>query len=186
LMALCAKMPWKTAVLNYIDICSMIVINFIIVSSSSFVIKKGNDMQSFVVFHLFILTLFFGFGLYVVGAALYWAKVRGLSGAYGSDTHVGKISQAWLDFIKVSAMVDDELLANCIKTLTEFDMNNLVRAMGSFQSLDGMFGQRLAPRIRTMAHTSVDAEDLAGAVRRNINTCRSSVNLGKSAMLVVV
>jgi len=165
LIILCLKQPWKNITLNYVDLCSMVVINFIIVSSSALVVKRSQDVQSFVVLHFCILAFFSIFVLYVFGTSVYWAKVRGVHGDYGQQRKLGTISTAWVDFVKLSASIDPQVITQCIKTFAEFDVHSLVKTMGSFQSVDDAFGGRLEPRLRTLSHSSQDIRGLSAAVQ---------------------
>ncbi len=187
LIGLCWKQPWKNKTLNRVDLCSMLVVNFIIISSSAFIAKRSEDIQGFVVLHFVILAFFAIFVFYVFGASLYWAKVRGVRGDYGQGRNVGTISKAWADFVKVSASIDLDVLTQCIMTFTEFDVGNLVKAMGSFQSVDGTFGERLAPRLITIAHSSKDFAGLTTSVRSaRLNALQGSIQQNASIQYQIV
>ena len=188
LIVLCLNQPWKNITLNYVDLCSMVVVNFIIISSSALVAKKSQDVQSFVVLHFCILAFFSVFVLYVFGTSVYWAKVHGVRGDYGQARKLDKISKAWVDFVKVSASIDSQVIMQCIKTFTEFDVHNLVKAMGSFQSVDDTFGGRLAPRLKTISHSSSDIQGLSDAVRRAsllASQESSQENVNKQYMFII-
>eukprot|EP00932_Pfiesteria_piscicida_P008640 SRR837773.19131.p2 GENE.SRR837773.19131~~SRR837773.19131.p2 ORF type:complete len:163 (-),score=74.88 SRR837773.19131:113-601(-) len=162
----------------------MLVINFIIISAGGFIENRSEDIQSFVVFHFIIFFLFSALILYVLGTAMYWAKARGLRGAYGSERKFEQTAKAWCDFIQVSASLDPNILKTCVKTFTDFDVKILVKAMGSFQSLDGSFGDRLAPRLRTISHSSSDINGIANAVRSGRSD--SAKELGAKANMVFI
>ncbi len=162
---LCAMWPWKTAILNYIDLFSMAVVNLIIISSGSMVPPSADvEVRSFVRLHVIIFATFLAFILVALGHAIYLAKVRGVFGTYGMHPKTQDTARAWCEFVKVSASLDPMVLDMCIGTFTEFDVEHLIKAMGAFQGIVNTFGERMHPRLMVCSHSRYDMDKIAKTV----------------------
>eukprot|EP00405_Crypthecodinium_cohnii_P038895 CAMPEP_0206542746 /NCGR_PEP_ID=MMETSP0325_2-20121206/10371_1 /ASSEMBLY_ACC=CAM_ASM_000347 /TAXON_ID=2866 /ORGANISM="Crypthecodinium cohnii, Strain Seligo" /LENGTH=297 /DNA_ID=CAMNT_0054040893 /DNA_START=284 /DNA_END=1178 /DNA_ORIENTATION=- len=190
LIFVACKWPWKNGILNMMDVASMLLLNGIISSSTAFVetLPSEKDVDSFVFFHLTLLSFFGIFVAAIAGSIVYWMNTQGLRGEYGSEMkslNRQEVATAWANFVQISANIDSALMEGIFLTFNEFDLTHVVKAMGSFQSLDPSFGKKLAARLNTVSHSAHSIDNITVKVRE-ANTESLTMNIGNAPHLVLI